>query len=131
MYTEPIIVNTENSARAYISFYFNGFRQRIYSGRALGLKIFPNRAKTYKERIRSLQTLKAELLKALAADKYPFQPELAKDRDVRLIIRQIQQLTTETQRVNEFHGLHIRQLEAIHDQLTVLLSRDSSIIGAS
>lgn len=127
MNTEPIIVNTAKSARAYISFYFNGVRQRIYSGRALGLKIFPNRIKTPKERIRSLQTLRAELLKALAADKYPFQLAISSEQDLQHILRALNQLTMESKQSNALNQLRLTKLEQIHDLLAdYLISHDDT-----
>lgn len=94
MYTEPTIVNADRlKCKCYVTFHVNGVRQRVFSGRPLGLKIFPNRAKTLKQRQRSLELLRAETAKRLAADSFPFQQESAKDRDVRIIVAELQQLT--------------------------------------
>jgi integrase len=66
MYTEPKIVLPLNlQARAYINFYFNGKRIRIYNGKILNLKIYPNNSQSLKDRKRLLNILLFELKDAL------------------------------------------------------------------
>ncbi len=66
MYTEPKIVLPKNlQARAYINFYLNGKRIRIYNGRSLNLNIYPNNSRSLKERERLLNVLLFEVKDAL------------------------------------------------------------------
>jgi integrase len=72
MYTEPKITLTKDlRARGYISFYLNGQRVRIFNGRTLNLSIYPNRSKSYKERLRLFNDLLFDLNKALKNNGYP------------------------------------------------------------
>lgn len=70
MYTKPLVKKTNN--RYYIEFYYKGERLREYNGNKLSLSIFPNRAKTTKERSLLLQELKNEFTKALEENWNPF-----------------------------------------------------------
>ncbi len=66
MYTEPKIVLPQSPKdRAYINFYFNGKRVRIYNGNPLNLNIYPNKCRTFKDRERMLNVLLYELKNAL------------------------------------------------------------------
>lgn len=126
MYTEPIIVNADRlKCKGYVTFYLNGIRHRVVSGRPLGLRIFPNRAKTVQSRRKSLEWLRAEILMRLVADTFPLQPEPAKDEDVRLIVKELHQLTLETKRANELHEQRLARLEAIQIQLADYFSREN------
>lgn len=72
MNQEPEIrIPTKPGARAYIEFYLNGERLRIYSGRSMLLNIEPNRAKTPKKRLELLHKLRDELHKHLLTGNYP------------------------------------------------------------
>ena len=114
MNTDPIIINAEKPGRPYISFYLNGIRQRIYSGRVLGLPIFPNKAKTSAERLSSLQSLKTALLKALASDSLPYQPPIiSKDHESQHLFKQIARLTADTNRIAEENARCTAELERI------------------
>jgi integrase len=66
MYTEPKIILPQSlDERAYIIFYYNGKRVRIYNGKPFELNIHPNRAQSIKERHRLLHILLFELKDAL------------------------------------------------------------------
>ena len=66
MYTEPKIVLPQSlKDRAYINFYFNGKRVRIYNGNPLNLNIYPNKCRKLKDRERMLNVLLFELKNAL------------------------------------------------------------------
>ncbi len=66
MYTEPkIILPISLTERAYIIFYYNGKRVRIYNGKPFKLNIHPNRASSVKERQRLFNILLFELKDAL------------------------------------------------------------------
>jgi hypothetical protein len=72
MFTEPQIVTSDDlNKRSYITFYFHGDRKREYNGKALGLRLTPNRAKTLEQRNDLLRKLRYELNKALDANLYP------------------------------------------------------------
>lgn len=114
MYTDPVIVNSEKSRRPYISFYLNGIRQRVYSGRVLGISIYPNKAKKHADRLSSLQALRKELLKALAAGSYPYQPPtISKNDEAQQLLEQIAQLTAITNQIAEQNAKCISELERI------------------
>ncbi len=58
MYSDPIIVDSNDlTSRAYIKTYINGKRYRLYNGYPIGVSCSPNRAKTLKERSKTLQHL--------------------------------------------------------------------------
>lgn len=81
MYTEPIIVIGKSSkTRSYIYYYFNGKRYKEYSGKKLGLHIFPNLAKTEKEQKLLLEQLKFEFLLALRSGK--LNPEVSVEKTI-------------------------------------------------
>jgi integrase len=66
MYTEPKIILTEDlSQRGYVTYYFNGKRQREYNANKLNLEINPNYCKTYNDRLKYLKKLSFEFTKAL------------------------------------------------------------------
>lgn len=126
MYTEPTIVNADRlKCKGYVTFYLNGVRHRVVSGRPLGLRIFPNRAKTVESRRKGLEWLKAEIVKRLAADTFPLQPEPAKDEDVRLIVSELHQITREIKRANQLHEIHLGRVEAMQKQLADFLDNKS------
>ena len=126
MYTEPIIFNPKKPKRSYIKFYLNDNRQRVYSGRALGLPIFPNKAKTPKERLSSLQLLKKELVKALATDTYPYHPPKSKDADLNLIQSEIHRLKAEWKRANELNEQLFERLENMQKMLVDYLDSNKA-----
>ena len=71
MYTEPKITLTKDlRVRGYISFYLNGERVRIFNGRTLNHSIYPNRSKSFKERLRLFNDLLFDLNKALKNNNY-------------------------------------------------------------
>lgn len=58
MYTEPKIISTDDlKTRAYILFYFDGRRVRLYNGKLLGKQLFPNTATSIKNRNKLLNEL--------------------------------------------------------------------------
>jgi hypothetical protein len=66
------IVNLHGlKGRSYVSFYMNGKRFREYNGNNLQLKIYPNRSKSIKEKVRLLKRLMLELMKAIEEENYP------------------------------------------------------------
>nr|WP_276903122.1 site-specific integrase [Pedobacter kyonggii] len=66
MYTTPQISANDNLAsRSYVYFYYNKKHYKFYNGNKLNLPIFPNHAKTIKERAKLLLKLQQEYTKAL------------------------------------------------------------------
>ncbi|QNR85083.1 site-specific integrase [Pedobacter riviphilus] len=66
MYTTPQISANDNLAsRSYVYFYYNKKHYKFYNGNKLNLPIFPNHAKTVKERAKLLHKLQQEYTKAL------------------------------------------------------------------
>lgn len=125
MYTEPTIVNADRlKCKGYVTFYLNGIRHRVVSGRPLGLRIFPNRAKTVESRRKGLEWLREEIVKRLDAGTFPLQPEPTKNDDIRLIVSELSQLKLEIQRAINLHVLQLSRIEAIQEQLAEYLSRN-------
>lgn len=119
MYTEPTIVNADRlKCKGYVTFYLNGVRHRVVSGRPLGLRIFPNRAKTVESRRKGLEWLREELVRRLASDSYPFQADSAKDADVRMIAGGLQQLTQQLKRANKLSEEQLLEIRQILNVLT-------------
>lgn len=66
MYTDPIIVQSTNPAqKSYVKLHFKGKRLRFYSGNSVGIRCFPNEAKSSEVRMRLLKVLQYELKKQL------------------------------------------------------------------
>ncbi|RBQ04299.1 hypothetical protein DRW42_19050 [Pedobacter miscanthi] len=66
VYTTPQISANDNLAsRSYVYFYYNKKHYKFYNGNKLNLPIFPNHAKTIKERAKLLHKLQQEYTKAL------------------------------------------------------------------
>jgi len=62
MFTEPrIVINKDLKKRTYVSFYFNGVNHKVYTGNKLGLDIFPNNAKNFKDRKKLVEQLQNEI----------------------------------------------------------------------
>lgn len=58
MYTDPKIISSEDlKTRAYILFYFEGKRVRLYNGKQLGKQLYPNKATNLKNRNKLLNEL--------------------------------------------------------------------------
>ncbi|WP_443937925.1 tyrosine-type recombinase/integrase [Pedobacter sp. MW01-1-1] len=72
MYTTPQISANDNLAsRSYVYFYYNKKHYKFYNGNKLNLPIFPNHAKTIKERAKLLHKLQQEYTKALSNNWSP------------------------------------------------------------
>jgi integrase len=66
MYTDPKIINSDDlKTRAYILFYFDGKRVRLYNGKQLGKQLYPNKATSLKNRNKLLNELLFEAKTAL------------------------------------------------------------------
>ena len=77
MFTEPKIILTKDlSQRGYVTYYFNGKRQREYNGNKLPLDINPNQCKTYNDRLKQFKKLAFELTKSLDSGWTPMQVEV-------------------------------------------------------
>ena len=62
MFTEPrIVLNKDLTKRSYVSFYFNGVNHKMYTGNKIGLEIYPNNAKIFKDRKRLIEQLQDEI----------------------------------------------------------------------
>jgi len=57
--------------RSYISFYLDGKRIRIYNGKCLGIRLFPNRASSAVDKEKMLVELRGALVEAIKNNKYP------------------------------------------------------------
>lgn len=72
MYTLPQVSSNNNlESRAFVYFYYDNKRYKFYNGNKLGLKIFPNYAKTLKERNSLLEQLRFQFHKALTENWNP------------------------------------------------------------
>ncbi|MER2997398.1 tyrosine-type recombinase/integrase [Pontibacter populi] len=66
MFTDPQAYHPENlTKRSFISFYYKGLRYRYYHGKAIGVLLYPNKAKTLQERERLIRQLVRAFTKAL------------------------------------------------------------------
>lgn len=124
-YTEPQIVTSDNlSIQSYVVFYFEGKRIRIYSGNQVGVHIFPNKAKTQRERLSKLQALKTECLRILISDRFPYVPEeLA--QSIKLKETNICELLNDTLKSKlelKLSDRYKQDLQLIYDQFTAFLT---------
>ena len=64
------ITSTKDTERSFISITINGKRYREYTGKRLGLDIYPNKEKSNKDRTRLFKKLEFEFTKALEEGIY-------------------------------------------------------------
>jgi integrase len=64
MYSEPTI-HVPQEGRCYVEFYFDGERSRLYTGKPLGVKCFPNKAKSIPDKNKKVSFLCYQLKKKL------------------------------------------------------------------
>jgi hypothetical protein len=122
MYTALTIINANNlQQKAYVSLYFEGRRKRIYSGRAIGLKIFPNRAKTIDERTRRLNALKDELQVLLETNNYPYVPK-NESREAAQLISLLESLKEKTGHPGQLNESQKQKLRSLNQALTEFLN---------
>lgn len=121
MYIPLSIINADNlKQKSYISFYFEGKRQRLYSGGAIGLKLFPNRAKTVEERFKRLNAIKDELQRLLESNQYPY--EHANDSfEADKVITLMESLNKKASSPNELNGNQKLALRKLLKVLKLLL----------
>jgi integrase len=80
MFTQPQITTSEDiKYRSFISYYFDNVRFKHYNGNKLNLTIFPNYAKTIKDKNSLLRQLQYEFYKALSNGWNPTEIEEAKE----------------------------------------------------
>lgn len=111
MYTELEIKSVES--KAFIEYYFNGIRQRMYSGVKINLNLFPNRAKNQTDKIKLLLKLQHELQKALDKGWNP----LNEQEDIK-----VKELTLEQQVTSQL-------ADKLSSQLSRTYKRDLSAIA--
>ena len=110
MYTKPQVKKANN--RYYVEFYYRGERLREYNGSKISLSIFPNKAKTAKERSILLQELKIEFAKALDDNWNPFTGQ----RNARHSILHAHQ-TTKSKAINQLYNADLLLLCATTNYL--------------
>jgi integrase len=76
MYTEPKIISSDDlKTRAYILFYFEGKRVRLYNGKPLGKLLYPNKATNLKNRNKLLNELLFEAKTALRNNSFTLEQD--------------------------------------------------------
>lgn len=74
MFTEPkIILTMDLTQRGYVTYYYDGKRQREYNGKKINLEINPNNCKSYNDRLKQFRKLAFEITKALDSGWSPLQ----------------------------------------------------------
>lgn len=120
MYTEPkIILPKTLTERAYIIFYYNGKRVRIYNGKLFKLNIHPNRASSVKERQRLFNILLFELKDALRKNIF-----LVEEKEQIKPLSAIEALerALENKLNSDLSETYKRDLNAVFKQFTKFLS---------
>jgi integrase len=80
MFTElKIILTTDLTQRGYVTYYYDGKRQREYNGKKINLEINPNNCKSYNDRLKQFKKLAFEITKALNSGWTPLQSSPKKD----------------------------------------------------
>lgn len=122
MYTEPKIVLPQNlNERAYINFYFNGKRIRIYNGNPLNLKIYPNKCQSLKERKRLLNVLLFQLKDALR--KNMFTEKLLVQEKI-LNTAEALEKALKSKLESDLSNTYKRDLQKVHNQFLHFLSEN-------
>jgi len=94
MFTPPqISTNNDLNSRSFIFFYYNKKRYKFYNGNKLNLPIFPNHAKTVKERSKLLNKLQQEYHKALLHNWNPL--EVEEEQKIQLVKESFQNILAE------------------------------------
>jgi integrase len=122
VYTNPVIKNSKKlNSRVFVEFYYNNERVREYSGKSIGLNIFPGRAKTIAERTASLKLLSKELSKALAAGTYSRERKTL-EPTAKSTLEQVLTAALNKKRAAKLSDTYKRDLIYIHAQLLEFLS---------
>ena len=122
MYTEPkIILPKSLDERAYIIFYYNGKRVRVYNGKPFNLKIHPNRAQSLKERQRLLNILLFELKDALR--KNIFTDKLL-PQEIFLNTAEALKKSLNSKLESDLSNTYKRDLKTVHEQFISFLNEN-------
>lgn len=123
-YTDPTIVSSQDLRhKSYIVFYFGDRRHRIYSGQSVGIRLFPNKATSVKERSSRLHTLKQEVTKLLIAGKFPYIPEeVAVPAPTQLPTSQLIQLVLQGKLAMSLSDRYKSDLQLITTQFSAFLT---------
>jgi integrase len=120
MYTEPkIILPKSLNERAYIIFYYNGKRVRVYNGKPFNLKIHPNRAQSLRERQRLLNILLFELKDALR--KNIFTDKLL-PQEIFLNTAEALKKSLNSKLESDLSNTYKRDLKTVHEQFISFLN---------
>jgi integrase len=124
-FSEPQIVTSDNlGLQSYIVFYFEGKRIRVYSGKQIGIHLFPNKATTQRERLARLHSLRSECLKLLISEQYPYVPmveSVSIEVKVSSTLEYLQAVLNDkkTMKLSERYK---KDLQVIYDQFTGFLT---------
>jgi integrase len=120
MYTE-LEIKAVNS-KAFIEYYFNGARQRMYSGAKLGLNLFPNRAKSMTDKIKLLTKLQYEIQRALDKGWDPLKAVEEQLQPKMLTLQQACTQRLESRLNSQISRTYKRDLKSIYDKLIDFLT---------
>ena len=122
MYTEPKIVLPQSlKDRAYINFYFNGKRVRIYNGNPLNLNIYPNKCRTLKDRERMLNVLLYELKNALRKNIYT---DKLITQENKLNTTEALKRSLNSKLESDLSNTYKRDLKTVHEQFISFLNEN-------
>jgi len=118
MFTTPKICIPKNTnERAYISYYYDGKRQREYNGSRLNLNLNPNQFDSVPDRNRILKQIEYEFTKALNSGWNPYNKELEKPS-----LKVALQTILDEKLKSNLCEAYKRNLKAIHRMFTSFLN---------
>lgn len=122
MFTPPQISNNDDiNYRSFIFFYHNKKRYKFYNGKKLNLDIFPNYAKTIKEKCRLLLKMQEQYHKALLNDWNP--SDIEKTETLVTLKTAFTEIITE--KLNSpYSRFYKRDLKKLFEQFTEFIPKD-------
>lgn len=108
------------TGKSFVEFYIDGDRQRIYTGKCIGLQLFPNRVKNLSTKLKMLEKLKYELQRNLSKGWDPREEQQKQEPELTVI----QSLTSklELRKSGKYSASYLRDLESMYQKLTEFLT---------
>ncbi|WP_394677938.1 tyrosine-type recombinase/integrase [uncultured Sphingobacterium sp.] len=120
-YDLKVCTTDDLNHRSYVLVKFNGKRIKEYSGKAIGLDLMPNSARTLKEKKSLLLKLSNELSKAIEVGNYRNQKESS---EAILTVQFAFEEALNSKKNSSLNKLYKRNLQRVFDDLFEFLSDD-------
>ena len=123
MYTEPKIISSDDlKTRAYILFYFDGKRVRLYNGKLLGKQLYPNKASSLKSRNKLLNELLFEAKTVLRTNSFKLEQDEPEPIEKTYSTEEILLTALNNKLASDISSEYKRNLKYIHADLMSFLT---------